>query len=653
MIRSLIAAFALATPFTVVAQPVPLAEFVKRPVYETMEISPDGKRLAAMAYLEGRRYIAFVNLEDMKVNAIRAPEGNEITSFAWVAPNRVVYTVGEKVAGIEKPFETGELYAVNGDGSSSAMLYGYRKGGMQTGSRVKQATAERGSARLVDSLRDEDNFILVAIDSWDSGTEGAYSKVSRMDVRTGKRGNVIATAPMRDANFLTDHKGNVRFAWGDDTQGKRQVHYRPDDKAKWELVLDERATGQRAAPLGFARDNTVVYWDCGSTESPGGLCTWTDKERDFKRVWSNKHVSMTGLVRSLDGLDVVGVRAMPGRPSLDPLVKGDPTIKIIVSMMQQLPGDDVDLVSSTPDGSKAVFLVAADVNPGAFYLYETATRKGSVLAEVVPSIKPEQLSPVEPFEIKARDGLTLHGYLTRPPGKESAKNLPLVVLVHGGPRARDGWFYDEEVQALASRGYAVLQVNFRGSTGYGYDFVHAGDRQWGRKMQDDVTDATRWAIDTGVADAKRVCIYGGSYGGYAALMGAVREPDLYRCAIGAYGVYDLPMMYTRGDIQKSLWGVEMVKEMLGNDEAELAQYSPANFADRIKAKVMLVVGGQDERVPPAHADKMRAALVKHGNAPEWLYYRSEGHGIHNEDTRLEMLTKVVGFLDANIGAAKN
>ncbi|MCW5569301.1 MAG: prolyl oligopeptidase family serine peptidase, partial [Dokdonella sp.] len=146
---------------------------------------------------------------------------------------------------------------------------------------------------------------------------------------------------------------------------------------------------------------------------------------------------------------------------------------------------------------------------------------------------------------------------------------------------------------------------------------------------------------------------GGSYGGYAALMGAVREPDLYRCAIGAYGVYDLPMMYTRGDIQKSLWGVEMVKEMLGNDEAELAQYSPANFADRIKAKVMLVVGGQDERVPPAHADKMRAALVKHGNAPEWLYYRSEGHGIHNEDTRLEMLTKVVGFLDANIGAAKN
>lgn len=650
-IRALLAALALAVPCTAAAQQVPLADFNKPVVYEEMKISPDGKRLAAMAYVEGRRYLALLNIETMDVKTIRAAEGNDLAEFWWVAPNRVVYTLGEKVAGIEQPFGTGELYSVNGDGSSNEMLYGYRMGSQQTGSRVKKAVAERGSARMIDSLRDDDDNILVATVSWDgSGTEGDFAKVTRMDARTGKRSGVIAVAPIRRAAFLTDHAGRVRFAYGDDTQGKLQVHYRPDDKAKWELVLDERSSGTRAVPVAFSRDNSTVYWDCASSEGPGGLCTWTEKERGLKRIWTNKQVESTLLVRSLDGLDVVGVRAMPGRPSLDPLVKGDPTIKLIASMLQQFPGDDVLLVSSTPDGSKAVFLVAADVNPGTFYLYDGATKKLSLLADRAPWIKPEQLAPVEPFQIKARDGLTLNGYLTRPLGKEEAKNLPLVVLVHGGPRARDYWFYNPEVQALASRGYAVLQVNFRGSTGYGYDFLHAGDRQWGRAMQDDVTDATRWAISTGVADEKRICIYGGSYGGYAALQGAVREPDLYQCAIGAYGVYDLPMMYTRGDIQKGLWGQEFMREMLGNDQEELAQYSPANYADRIKAKVMLIVGGQDERVPPAHADKMRAALVKHGKAPEWLYYRTEGHGIYNDETRLEMMTKLFAFLDANIGA---
>jgi dipeptidyl aminopeptidase/acylaminoacyl peptidase len=653
-VRALLAAVALATPIAAIAQQVPLADFNKRLVYQTMKISPDGKTLAAMAFIEGERYLALVNMASMEVKAIRGSEGNELADFTWVSPSRVVYTLREKVAGIEQPFPTGELFSVNADGSAGEMLYGYRKGGQQTGSRIKQVITEFGSARVIDDLRDDDGDMLVAIDSWaGSGTEGDFTKVSRMDVRTGKRGNTVAVAPMRRSSFVTDHAGRVRFAYAHDTQGKLQVHYRSNDDAKWELVLDERSSGTRAYPVEFSRDNSIVYWDCASDDAPGGLCTWTEKDRNFKRIWTKKGVELTALVRSLDGLDVVGVRALPGRPSLDPLVKSDPTIKLIVSMMQQFPGDDVHLVSSTPDGKKAVFLVAADVNPGSFYLYDTETKKASMLADRAPWLKPEQLAPVEPFELKARDGLTLHGYLTRPPGQEAAKNLPLVVLPHGGPRDRDEWFYNGEVQALASRGYAVLQVNFRGSTGYGYEFMHAGDRQWGRKMQDDVTDATKWAIASGVADGTRVCIYGGSYGGYAAMMGAAREPDLYQCAIGAFGVYDLPMLFTRGDVQKTLFGTEQDKEMVGTDPTELAQNSPANYAERIKAKVMLVVGGQDERVPPEHGEKMRAALVKAGKAPEWLYYRTEGHGIYNDETRLEMLTKIIAFLDANIGTAKN
>ena len=649
----MLAALALAAPVLATAQ-VPLADFNKRLQYETMKISPDGETLAAMAYVQGKRYLALVNLKTMEVKAIRGSDGNELAEFMWVSPKRVVYSLGEKVAGIERPFATGELFAVNADGGANEMLYGYRDSGMQTGSRIKQVTAEYGNARVIDELRDDDGDMLVAVDSWaGSGTEGDFSKVSRMDVRTGKRGNTIAVAPMRNAEFLTDHAGRVRFAFADDIQGKLQVYHRADDKAKWELVLDERSTNTRAFPLAFARDNIKVYWACASGDTLGGVCTWSDQERTLKQVWSSKSVELSELVPSLDGLDVVGVRAMPGRTSLDPLVKGDATLKIIISMMQQFPGDEVRLISSTPDGKKAVFLVSADVNPGAFYLYDTEKKQASLLAERAPWVKPEQLAPMEPFELKSRDGLTLHGYVTRPPGKEDAKNLPLVVLVHGGPRARDVWAYDGEVQALASRGYAVMQVNFRGSAGYGYGFMHAGDRQWGRKMQDDVTDATKWAITSGVADPKRICIYGASYGGYAALMGAVREPDLYQCAIGAVGVYDLPMMFTRGNIQKSLFGQEYMKQALGTDAGELAQNSPVNHAERIKAKVMLIVGGEDKQVPPEHGAKMRAALVKHDKAPEWLYYGTEGHGIHNDATRLEMMTKLIAFLDANIGAAKN
>ena len=257
---------------------------------------------------------------------------------------------------------------------------------------------------------------------------------------------------------------------------------------------------------------------------------------------------------------------------------------------------------------------------------------------------------MEPIKLKSRDGLDLSGYLTRPLGQEQGKNLPLVVYVHGGPfGVRDYWGYDPTVQMLASRGYAVLQVNFRGSGGYGHAFEVAGYRQWGGTMQDDVTDATKWAIEQGIADAKRICIYGGSYGGYAALMGAAREPDLYRCAIGDAGVYDLRLMLTRGDIQDTTYGVNYIKEAIGDDTSLLAARSPITHIDKIKASLMLIVGGQDKRVPPIHGESVRAALGKRGIKHEWLYQRTEAHGFYDEKNIEDMYVRILAFLDASIG----
>jgi dipeptidyl aminopeptidase/acylaminoacyl peptidase len=255
-----------------------------------------------------------------------------------------------------------------------------------------------------------------------------------------------------------------------------------------------------------------------------------------------------------------------------------------------------------------------------------------------------------PFELDASDGVKLHGYLTLPQGREP-KRLPLVVLPHGGPHGiYDDWRFDEEAQLLASRGYAVLQLNFRGSGGYGRRFIESGYRQWGARMQQDLSEATRAAIERGFADQKRVCIYGASYGGYAALMGAVRDPDLYRCAIGYAGVYDLRMMYQRGDIQQTLFGERYLALAIGSDANELAQRSPVAQVEKIKAAIMLIHGGQDRRVPIAHANAMRKALDGRHYKYEWFTEATEGHGFYREDHRIELYQRMLAFLDAQIGA---
>jgi dipeptidyl aminopeptidase/acylaminoacyl peptidase len=344
---------------------------------------------------------------------------------------------------------------------------------------------------------------------------------------------------------------------------------------------------------------------------------------------------------------------MPGRPATTLIQHDAPESKLLALLSPQFPGEDVSLRSSTTHASKVVFLVTGDRDPGEFFLYEAKARRASFLFARMPWIEPESMAAMEPISLKARDGLVLHGYLTRPPGKAEAKDLPLVVFVHGGPHGpRDEWGFDPYVQVLASRGYAVLQVNYRGSGGYGRAFEQAGYREWGGKMQDDVTDATHWAFAQGIADPKRTCIFGGSYGGYAALEGAVKEPALYRCAIGYVGVYDLRMMYSRGDIQQSLYGENYLKRVLGEDDAELTARSPLAHIDRLKAKVMLIVGGQDKRVPPAHGLALHSALSKAHVEHEWLYQRTEGHGFYDEKHVEDLYSKVLAFLDRNIGAAR-
>lgn len=630
------------------AQPVSLASLAKHAQYKDVKISPDGQYLAETGVINGQTVLALIHLADKKGTLVRPrEEDDDVTSFHWVSPTRVVYSIGTRVGGYDAPLPTGELFAVNADGTGAGMLYGYRLGGMSTGSHIKHAVAERGTARFIAAIPDDPNHMLVSVSLWhEAGFEEDLPVAYRMAVRDGIKTKII-TAPMRGMAFVADHQGRIRFAYGETNDGDWKVYQHPLDGDGWQLMPEQ--SKDRSTPLAFNRDDSAAYFTCG-TAAGLGICRWDPAKPVMTVVWSNPDVEADGLVNGLAEGSILGADFMDGRTGTALIDGQSNDAQTLIALMKQFPGESVRFVSSTRDGKLSVVLVQADADPGTFLLYDAATKRLTPLLARMSWIDPGQMASKQPFNFAARDGMKLHGYVSYPPGREDAKHLPLVVFVHGGPFGiRDRWDFDPYVQAMATRGYAVLQVNYRGSGGYGYDYEHAGWREWGGKMQDDVTDATRWAISQGIADPQRICIFGGSYGGYAALEGAVKEPDLYKCAIGYVGVYDLPLMYRRGDIPKSSYGEAYLKRQLGDDLSVLAQHSPINQLDRLKAHVMLVVGGKDMRVPPIQGRSLHAALLSRHIPHVWIDKPREMHGFYDEGNVAELFGRIDQFLGANIG----
>ncbi len=635
------------------AAEIPLADFARHEQFRDAKLSPKGDYLAATAVIDGKAILSLIRLADMKGVNLRPRDNKELADFWWVSDDRVVYTIGERYGALETPVSAGELYAVNADGTGDTNIFGYRVGN-QGATHIKKGASRRAHAVLIDTLEDEPRHALIATYAWNGAgggwsSTGVFAEVERIDVYTGATTRVT-TSPMRNATLVTDNHGVVRFAYGSDNDQATELWYRAGDGKDWELLFDEKGYKQVFLPVMFNRKGDAVYMTCDGQHGHGGLCLWDVAKRTHKILWSGAASDLKGVTYAADGQDIVALRSMPGRIATTLLDRKSPEAELLVELSPQFAGDDVEITSASRDGSRIVFRVSSDRNPGQFFLYDAKTRKATLLFAARPWIKPEQMAAVEPIALKARDGMELHGYLTRPAGKPEAKTLPLVVYVHGGPYGiRDYWEFDPQVQMLASRGYAVLQVNFRGSGGYGDAFVEAGYMEWGAKMQDDVTDATRWAIAQGIADPKRICIFGGSYGGYAAMQGVVKEPDLYQCAIGYVGVYDLNLMKSRGDIPQTIHGDNYLKKVLGEDEAVLRARSPAANVSRIKAKLMLIVGGQDKRVPPVQGQTLRSALNKAHIEHEWLYQRTEGHGFYDEGNIEDMYAKIEAFLDRSIG----
>jgi dipeptidyl aminopeptidase/acylaminoacyl peptidase len=629
---------------------MPIESFLKRPTFRDMKISPDGQHLAATVPQDDDKTILVVLArETMKPTAVLQMRGREhIADFVWVNDERLVVSVAKKEGYLDAPVQTGELYGVNADGKGTSVLFGYRMGGGNQATNIKQPKAERASAFLVDTLPNDDRHALIAVYDWDGG-DAALPEIRRMNVGNG-RTSVIARAPIPRADFLADRQGNVRFAYGDLNNGVQQVHVRAATGGDWRLFHDESKAGYRMFPLAFDPEGKTVLIQKQHAQGPDGLYRIDLESGQETPVYRSQRSNPERLLYGIDPESYYAVTTYPDKPQLTYLDERASETRLAKALADAFPGQFAYATSYTRDGKLGLVQVYSDRNPGEFYLFDLEKMRATYVGGTREWIDPEQMAELRPITVKARDGVELHGYLALPHGTEP-KNLPLIVNPHGGPHGiRDYWEFDEETQLLASRGYAVLKLNFRGSAGYGRAFVISGYRQWGGAMQDDLADAVKWAAGEGYADSKRVCIYGASYGGYAALMNAARYPDLYRCAVGYVGVYDLPLMYQDGDIRETMWGRATLEQYIGH--ANLSANSPVNHADKIKIPVMLIHGGEDFRVPQTHANRMRKALQDAGNDPEWLIEPREGHGFYNSESRVRMYTQLLGFFDKHIGATK-
>jgi dipeptidyl aminopeptidase/acylaminoacyl peptidase len=638
---------------------LPLDYFTRSDETGTIKLSPQGDYVAITTGQHGAEFLRFVNLDNPKQGgaAIRAPDGLAIFDFYWASNTRVVFMIAERQPGQVAPAWTGQIYAVDRDGTRQALIYGYRAQENVTGTHLRVRQASYATPEVVSLLDSDDRNIVITEMPWKLMGDAYYydpdakPTITKLDIHSGKEAR-LGQAPLAGATVIVDRDDVPRFAVGDTADNRLAVAWRrTKDADAWEEFELPDFREDTVVPIRFTADNSaVLFFGVRTGQRYRALFQFTLADHSIKQLIDIPDADVLDIVTDFQDRDVIGVTGYTDKLVYRWLLPDHPAARLQQALQRAFAGNEVRFLNHSADGKRAIVFVNSDVAPGEYFLLNTETKQADMIRTARSWIDLEKMRPREPIELQSRDGLPLRGYLTRPAGDGPH---PLIVLPHGGPHGiRDYWTFDSEAQLFANRGYAVLQLNFRGSGGYGIDFQYAGYREWGAKMQDDLTDATKWAIDKKITTADRICIYGGSYGGYAALMGVVREPKLYRCAIGYAGVYDLQLMYETGDIPRSKSGGNYLNLVLGNDPAELRARSPAAQAAKIEVPVFLIHGKEDFRADYQQATRMKTELEKAGKAVEWIALRGEGHGVYDDETRKELYEAVLKFLEKNLKQPK-
>ena len=639
--------------------PPPIERFFMNPVLADARLSPNGRHLAAIYGAPGRRdALVVIDLQQKTPKLVAGYSDGDIWRFDWVNDNRLVFNMTDHQVAVGEQNMGAGLYAVDRDGGNLRQL-AKRRGTppVTIGSRVERKMLPWHTFMLDGRGAQDSEHIYVSSNEYQDPARGEVRTVNLLRLNTLTGDYQTVKRPGKVHGWMLDHKGEPRLALSSE-KGVSTIHYLDPANDQWRVLstYPTYKAGKAAfTPLGFGSDG-ILYATAYGEGDTTGLFTVnlaTGKPNPTPLVVAPGYDFSGGLVRSGD--KVLGVRI---RTDADRIVWFDPAMEAVQKKLDAtLPGT-VNLMSFPSANRSEWTLVKAfsDVRPLTYYLYNIATGVIDKVGETYPGIDPNRMGQQDPVRYKARDGMEIPAMLTLPPGRP--KNAPLVVLVHGGPYVRGNkWGWDPETQFLASRGYAVLEPDFRGSTGYGDKHFRAGWKQWGLAMQNDIADGARWAIAQGIADPKRICIAGASYGGYAALMGLVNDPDLYKCGINWVGVTDINLLYDGHwsfvSDMKEQWKEYGMPDLIGDqvkDAAQLKATSPIEQAARIKAPLLLAYGGADRRVPIYHGRKFLDAVKPHNKAVEWIEYADEGHGWRVPQNRVDFWGRVEKFLDKQIGS---
>ena len=601
---------------------IPREVFFGNPDKASPQISPDGKRLAYLAADQGVLNVWVRTVGKSDDRAITKDRKRGIRFYFWAHNNQQIIYIQDKGGD-----ENWHVYTVN----------------VNTGEERDLTPYENVQARILAVEQKFPNQILVAVNNRDPELHDVY----RADLKAGK----LELLAQNDQGFIgwsADAELRVRGAMKMTADGGTELVVRATPESPWRsLVSWGPEDALTSGPVAFAPDGAGLYVISSHGSNTGELREMSLADGKEKVLASDPEADVADVLIHPEKNTVQAVAFNKARRVWTVV---DPAIADDFAALRKIRDGDFAVINR--DHADQTWLVSMEMDDGPIYYY--AYHRGKKEAELLfanrKALEGLQLAKMRPVQFKSRDGLTIHGYLTIPPGVE-AKNLPLILNVHGGPWARDTWGYDGEVQWMANRGYAVLQVNYRGSTGYGKQFLNAANREWAGKMHDDLVDGVQWVIQQGIADRNRVAVYGGSYGGYATLVGLTFTPDLFVCGVDIVGPSNLITFQETippywKPLEPILW------QRVGHpvkDAEFLKSRSPLFKVDQIKKPLMIVQGANDPRVKKSESLQMVEALNKSGREVEYIEYPDEGHGFARPENRLDFYGRAETFLAKHLG----
>ncbi len=607
----------------VITKQIPLEDFFKNPEKSSYQISPDGSFYSFMAPYKNRMNIFIQKIGDSSATQLTFEETRDIAGYFWPNNEQIVFLKDD--AGDENF----HLFGVNIDGSNPIGFTDF----------------EGVRAQIIDDLPDQKDFVVIGLNKRNKQVFDPY----RLNLKTGEI-SILAENPGNIQGWMFDHNGKLRIATAIVDGVNQSILYRENEEEEFKTIITTNFK-EGFNPQFFTFDNKNIIGSSNLGRDKSAIVEFDPiTAKEVRVLYANKDYDVNGVGYSTKRKVITAAYFESWKSERHYF---DSTSKVTFEKIQkQLAGYEIGITGLNKDENILILRTYSDKSLGAYYIYNSDDDKMEKIVDVSPWIDENEMSSQLPITYQSRDGLKINGYLTLPKGynMENAKNLPVVINPHGGPWARDSWGFNPEIQFLTNRGYAVLQMNFRGSTGYGRKFFEASFKKWGREMQDDITDGTQWLIDKGIADSTRIAIYGGSYGGYATLMGLVKEPKMYAAGVDYVGVSN---MFTFMKTIPPYWEpmLEMMYEMVGDvekDSAMLREVSPVFHVDKIKAPLFIAQGANDPRVNVDESDQMVKAMKEKGIEVEYLVKKDEGHGFRNEENRFEFYRAMEKFLNLQL-----